>query len=77
MHQGCVGLILYSDPKDYAAGTGLGHYPDTWWLPGSGVQRGTIKAVGLSDGDPLTPGYPSTGTAFTAVLVHHVILLVV
>ena len=31
-------------------------FPKTWWLPGTGTQRGTI---GLADGDPLTPLLPS------------------
>lgn len=57
---GCAGLILYSDPADYAtpaAGTDGKVYPDSWWLPGTGVQRGSLK-LGL--GDPLTPLYPAT-----------------
>ncbi|GFO49279.1 N-acetylated-alpha-linked acidic dipeptidase 2-like [Plakobranchus ocellatus] len=31
-------------------------YPETWWLPPDGVQRGNIFS---GDGDPLTPGYPA------------------
>lgn len=33
-------------------------YDHTWWLPGTGMQRGSTY---LGDGDPLTPGWPSTG----------------
>ncbi|XP_070577802.1 N-acetylated-alpha-linked acidic dipeptidase 2-like [Ptychodera flava] len=58
---GAAGLILYSDPADYAVDSVTDVYPDTWWLPGSGVQRGTLF---LDIGDPLTPGYPSLDTAF-------------
>ena len=31
-------------------------YPHSMWLPGSGVQRGSIMI-----GDSLTPGYPGIG----------------
>lgn len=56
-----TGVILYSDPKDYAAEGVDKVYPDTWWLPPTGVQRGTVYD---SNGDPLTPGYPSTDSAY-------------
>ncbi|XP_063877913.1 glutamate carboxypeptidase 2-like [Scylla paramamosain] len=36
-------------------------YPNSWWLPGSGMQRGTTF---MGDGDPLTPGWPSTEHAY-------------
>ena len=55
---GCIGMILYSDPADYAVeGIDL-TYPDAWYLPGTGVQRGTIRQ---NRGDALTPGYPAIG----------------
>lgn len=54
---GCSGLILYSDPVDYSL-AGEGVYPDTWYLPGTGAQRGTLLKL---EGDPLTMHYPSTG----------------
>ncbi|ESP03021.1 hypothetical protein LOTGIDRAFT_185795 [Lottia gigantea] len=57
---GAIGLILFSDPSDYAV-DGQNVYPDDWWLPGSGAQRGTIFTGG---GDPLTPGYPATEYAY-------------
>ncbi|KAK6181051.1 hypothetical protein SNE40_008990 [Patella caerulea] len=57
---GVIGLIIYSDPADYAV-PGEGVYPDAWWLPGSGAQRGTIFT---GQGDPLTPGYPAISSAY-------------
>jgi PA domain len=58
---GCIGMILYSDPADYAVDGITSVYPDSWWLPGTGVQRGTIKKSDGGLGDPLTPMYPATG----------------
>ena len=55
---GFVGIILYMDPGDYYKDKSVGPYPDSLWLPASGVQRGTTLN---GDGDPLTPNYPSTG----------------
>ena len=52
------GIILYTDPKDYSDPAAMDVYPDSWWLPGEGVQRGTVLNF---DGDPLTQGYPATG----------------
>lgn len=53
---GAAGVLLYSDPADYSPDGMDNTFPRTWWLPGTGTQRGTI---GLVDGDPLTPGLPS------------------
>uniref|UniRef100_H2ZD94 glutamate carboxypeptidase II n=1 Tax=Ciona savignyi TaxID=51511 RepID=H2ZD94_CIOSA len=47
----CVGLVLFSDPYDYG-GNG---YPNSWWSPPSGFQRGSTQL----HGDPLTPDYPA------------------
>ncbi|KAM4662502.1 putative N-acetylated-alpha-linked acidic dipeptidase [Discoglossus pictus] len=58
---GCAGMILYSDPADYVAGDLDRVFPDDWWLPGTGAQRGTVLST---DGDPLTPFYPSIDSAF-------------
>lgn len=58
--RGAVGIILFSDPEDVAL-EGVAPedvYPNTRWLPGSGMQRGTTY---VGSGDPLTPGWPSTG----------------
>lgn len=55
---GCIGMIIYSDPNE-VAGMGTGPedvYPNTQFLPGSGIQRGTILP---EDGDPTTPNFPS------------------
>ncbi|CAL4102285.1 unnamed protein product, partial [Meganyctiphanes norvegica] len=60
---GASGVILFSDPADVA---GLGQdpkdvYPNTEFLPGTGMQRGgTIKRKG----DPLIPGWPATDYAY-------------
>ena len=51
-------MILYTDPYDYSSPTENSSYPDSWWLPGTGVQRGIVKT---GDGDPETPFYPSLG----------------
>lgn len=55
-------MIIYSDPADYAFGDQERVYPDDWWLPGTGAQRGTVLR---GDGDPLTPFYPSIGKKLT------------
>ncbi|XP_072045881.1 glutamate carboxypeptidase 2-like [Amphiura filiformis] len=51
---------MYSDPADYYV-EGEEVYPDGLFLPGTGTQRGSTF---LETGDPLTPGYPSTETAY-------------
>ncbi|XP_063430342.1 putative N-acetylated-alpha-linked acidic dipeptidase [Mytilus trossulus] len=58
---GAIGIIIYSDPADYSNGQTKDVYPHSIWLPPSGTQRGTVKKT---DGDPLTPGYPATETAY-------------
>ncbi|KAL5007061.1 hypothetical protein ScPMuIL_015867 [Solemya velum] len=55
--RGALGIILYSDPADYIGIPDPPVYPDTWWLPGPGVQRGNVVTV---KGDQTTPGLPST-----------------
>lgn len=57
---GAIGAILYNDPMDYAPfGTSPDEvYDQKWYMPPSGTQRGSAYT---SDGDPLTPVYPSTG----------------
>lgn len=57
---GAAGMILYSDPADYSTSE-TDSYPSSWWLPGEGVQRGTIN---WRDGDPSTPMYPALDGAF-------------
>lgn len=55
---GAAGVILYSDPKDYAAEGRNKVYPTSFWLPDTAIQSGTIMEL---IGDPTTPGYPSVG----------------
>ena len=60
----CSALVIYSDPLEYAnvslhgwdPNTKNDVYPDTWWLPPSGFQRGSVQ---VRNGDPLTPDYPA------------------
>ncbi|BFY98895.1 hypothetical protein BsWGS_01935 [Bradybaena similaris] len=60
-------LILYTDPADVnkafnETGKDL-PYPGSWWMPSTGVQRGTLYAGGEN---PDTPFYPATEYA------HHI-----
>ena len=56
---GAVALLIYSDPQDdgYVRGD---VYPEGPMRPPRGVQRGSVMN---DDGDPSTPGYPSTSGA--------------
>lgn len=60
---GAIGAILFSDPEDVAneGQEAEDVYPNSWWLPETGMQRGSSF---LGDGDPLTPGWPSTEHAY-------------
>ena len=56
-------LHLYSvpsrDPADYGNPANASDaYPGSFWLPDTGIQRGTVTWL---DGDALTYGYPATG----------------
>ena len=53
---GAAGVLLYSDPADYSPEGMNNTFLKTWWLSGTGTQRGTIS---FADGDPLTPLLPS------------------
>jgi N-acetylated-alpha-linked acidic dipeptidase len=53
---GCIALIIYSDPADYAPKDGPPVFPKGTSLPPSGVQRGSLLRT---FGDPLTPGVPA------------------
>ncbi|CAK8692127.1 unnamed protein product [Clavelina lepadiformis] len=57
---GCAGLILYSDPADYTVPWSR-VYPDDWFLPSTGAQRGSLL---LGSGDPRTPNYPAIKSAW-------------
>jgi N-acetylated-alpha-linked acidic dipeptidase len=56
---GALGLIIYSDPADdgYVRGD---VYPAGPMRPSQGIQRGSVMNM---NGDPSTPGYPSTANA--------------
>lgn len=61
---GAVGVILYNDPMDSVDlatknATSEDTFPNSWYLPPSGVERGSVMEF---SGDPLTPGFPSKGT---------------
>ena len=60
---GCVGVLLYGDPKDYAPGP---KFPKGRWLPDDGVQRGSIIGYGddVTEGDPMTRNYPAKSKFF-------------
>lgn len=55
---GAKAILIFNDPKDFAPVPDDQLYPKTWWLPRSGVQRGSVL---LGTGDPLTPRYPAKG----------------
>ena len=67
---GCIGVIIYSDPQQVAPnGTEPENvYPETIFLPGSGIQRGNL-AVNL--GDPDTPSWPSIEDAYRQVIINY------
>ncbi len=56
---GAVALLIYSDPQDdgYVQGD---VYPEGAMRPSQGIQRGSVFN---GDGDPSTPGWPSTAGA--------------
>jgi len=56
---GAVGVVIYTDRKDYGGGGGGAKwFPDDRWMPPSGVQVGSVYG---GAGDPTTPGWPSSG----------------
>ncbi len=55
---GAVGVILYSDPKDFAPEGRKSVYPNSTRMPGMAAQSGSVL---LGYGDPLTPLYPALG----------------
>lgn len=58
---GAKAILIYSDPQDSAPAQDDDLYPHSWWLPRSGVQRGSIL---MGTGDPLTPRYPAKDGIF-------------
>ena len=60
---GAIGVIMFSDPADVAV-SGVEDdkvYPNTMFLPESGMQRGHVR---LTKGDPLSPSWPSIKGAY-------------
>lgn len=55
--EGAIGALVYTDKKDYG-GDGERWFPESKWMPPTGVQVGTVYD-GL--GDPSTPGWASSG----------------
>ncbi|KAM8953959.1 aminopeptidase NAALADL1-like [Pelodytes ibericus] len=55
---GVIGVIIYTDPKDINDGKTdpADTYPNSWYMPPSGVERGSFKE---NFGDQLTPYYPA------------------
>ena len=62
-----VGAILFSDPADVAVNGVKPEdvYPNTIFLPGTGVQRGSTF---IGDGDPLSHGWPSVPNSYRYIL---------
>ena len=63
---GCRGLIIYSDPADYAPKDGQPPFPNGWGLPDTGIQRGTLNSV---SGDVLTPDLPAIGSETSTIVI--------
>ncbi|XP_044131068.1 aminopeptidase NAALADL1-like, partial [Bufo gargarizans] len=55
---GVIGVVIYTDPKDINDGKSnpVETYPNSWYMPPSGVERGSFKE---NFGDQLTPYYPA------------------
>ncbi|XP_077345074.1 aminopeptidase NAALADL1-like [Lithobates pipiens] len=60
---GVIGVIIYTDPKDINDGLSKPSdtYPNSWYLPPSGVERGSFKE---NFGDQLTPYYPAKESTY-------------
>ncbi|XP_027070554.1 probable glutamate carboxypeptidase LAMP1 isoform X1 [Coffea arabica] len=56
--EGAIGVLIYTDRKDYGGGGDAKWFPDDKWMPSSGVQVGSVYN---GAGDPTTPGWPSSG----------------
>lgn len=58
---GAIGVLIYTDRKDYGGGGGGGGvtrwFPEEKWMPPSGVQVGSVFN---GAGDPSTPGWASS-----------------
>uniref|UniRef100_A0A670JZP3 Aminopeptidase NAALADL1 n=1 Tax=Podarcis muralis TaxID=64176 RepID=A0A670JZP3_PODMU len=60
---GVVGVVVYTDPGDINDGkaSATETYPYSWYLPPSGVERGSYNS---HFGDLLTPYYPAKGFTY-------------
>lgn len=59
---GCIGILIYSDPRDDGSVTqdaGYDYWPHGPARNPSSVQRGSVQFLSSYPGDPTTPGYPS------------------
>ena len=56
--RGASGALIYTDPAQFAPEGNENTFPRSWWLPDSGIQRGSSMGA-TGPGDPLTPGFPS------------------
>lgn len=54
---GAIGVLIFTDKKDYGGGGDSEWFPNKKWMPPSGVQVGSVYK---DAGDPTTPGWPST-----------------
>lgn len=53
---GAIGVLIFSDRKDYGGASSGRWFPEEKWLPPSGVQVGSVYN---GAGDPTTPGWAS------------------
>lgn len=66
---GVIGMLVYTDPEDVNDGlmSDINEtYPHSWYMPPSGMERGTFKTI---LGDLLTPYMPAKGKQ-QPVLLH-------
>lgn len=69
--EGAIGIILFLDKETTGPQEGGQVFPDSIWMSGSAIQRGTVA---YGRGDPLTPGYPSIGNLYnflTSLVMSH------
>ncbi len=55
---GVIGIVFFNDPREKAREGRDFTFPQSWWMPGLGVESGTTFDL---EGDPLTPFYPAIG----------------
>ncbi|EDO34357.1 predicted protein [Nematostella vectensis] len=57
-YNGAIAALIYQDPEQFAPEGPNNTFPNSWWLPDTGIQRGGA-GLGSWPGDPLTTGYPA------------------